>query len=57
MSIIRDLKLDENGWFAEGKFDSKSLFQGEMKISSPACRLDAVDKKLQILRGICYEEI
>ena len=25
MSIIRDLKLDENGLFAEGKFDSKSL--------------------------------
>ena len=36
MSIIRDLKLDENGWFAEGKFDSKSLFQGEMKISKPS---------------------
>lgn len=33
MSIIRDLKLDENGLFAEGKFDSKSLFQGEIKLS------------------------
>lgn len=32
MSIIRDLKMDENGWFAEGKFDSKSFFQGEMKL-------------------------
>ena len=33
MSIIRDLKMDENGWFAEGKFDSKSFFQGKRLVS------------------------
>jgi len=33
MSMIRDLKLDVNGWFAEGKFDSTSLFRGEMNLT------------------------
>lgn len=33
MSVIRDLKTDENGWFADGKFTSNSLFQGEMRVS------------------------
>lgn len=32
MSKIRDLKLDENGWFADGKFDSISLFQNEINV-------------------------
>lgn len=31
--MIRDLKKDENGWIAEGKFNSTSLFKGEMAIS------------------------
>ncbi len=33
MSTIRDLKTDEKGWFAEGKFDSHSLFECEMNVS------------------------
>lgn len=33
MSVIRDLKQDENGFFLEGKFDSRSLFEGEMNVS------------------------
>lgn len=33
MSIIRDLHNDEYGWFTEGKFDSVSLFDGEMDVS------------------------
>ncbi len=33
MSIIKDLKTDENGWFADGKFGSVSLFEGEMAVS------------------------
>jgi hypothetical protein len=33
MSIIKNLKTDENGWFAEGKFESTSLFKGEMSVS------------------------
>lgn len=33
MSLIRNLENDENGWFAEGIFTSKSLFKGEMKVS------------------------
>ena len=33
MSAIRDLKQDENGFFLEGKFDSRSLFEGEMNVS------------------------
>lgn len=33
MSIIRDLQMDEYGFFANGKFDSYSLFQGEMNLS------------------------
>ena len=33
MSIIRDLQTDENGWFADGKFNSISLFKGEMNVS------------------------
>lgn len=32
MSIIKNLKTDENGWFANGTFTSKSLFKGEMKV-------------------------
>lgn len=32
MSIIRDLHTDEDGWLTEGKFDSTSLFKGEMSI-------------------------
>lgn len=31
--MIRDLHTDENGWFLDGKFDSISLFKGEMAIS------------------------
>jgi hypothetical protein len=30
--MIRDLQIDENGWFAEGKFNSFSLFKGDMAI-------------------------
>ena len=41
MSIIKNLKTDENGWFANGTFTSKSLFKGEMKvcifIDAPHC--------------------
>ena len=33
MSIIKDLKTDKNGWFADGKFNSISLFKGEMAVS------------------------
>jgi len=33
MSIIKDLQTDENGWFANGKFNSTSLFNGEMAVS------------------------
>lgn len=32
MSVIRNLQTDENGWFAEGKFNSNSLFKGEMAV-------------------------
>lgn len=30
--MIRDLHTDENGWLTEGKFNSTSLFKGEMSI-------------------------
>ena len=33
MSVIKDLQTDENGWFADGKFNSTSLFKGEMAVS------------------------
>ena len=33
MAIIQDLKTDEDGWFANGKFTSTSLFQGDMNVS------------------------
>lgn len=33
MSIIKDLQTDENGWFANGKFNSTSLFKEEMAVS------------------------
>ena len=33
MSMIKNLKTDENGWFANGTFDSDSLFQGECSVS------------------------
>lgn len=33
MSAIRDLQIDEYNLFAHGKFDSQSLFQGEMNLS------------------------
>lgn len=33
MSVIKDLQTDENGWFAYGKFNSTSLFKGEMAVS------------------------
>lgn len=33
MSVIRNLEIDENGWFADGKFESKSLFKGEIDVS------------------------
>ena len=32
MSVIKDLQTDENGWFADGKFNSTSLFKGEMAV-------------------------
>ncbi len=32
MSIIKNLKIEENGLFANGTFESKSLFSGEMKV-------------------------
>lgn len=33
MSVIRNLKLDDNGWFSQGTFESDSLFKGEMRIT------------------------
>ena len=33
MSMIRDLKMDENGWLSYGKFNSTSLFKGEMAVT------------------------
>jgi len=33
MSVIRNSQIDENGWFADGKFDSVSLFEGKMTVS------------------------
>ncbi len=33
MAVIKNLKVDENGWFADGKFTSVSLFNGEMNVS------------------------
>ena len=33
MSMIKNLETDENGWFANGTFDSDSLFQGECSVS------------------------
>ena len=33
MGTIRDLQVEENGLFAQGVFDSRSLFQGEMPVS------------------------
>lgn len=33
MAVIKDLKLDDNGLFTDGKFDSVSLFKEEMNLS------------------------
>lgn len=33
MSIIKNLKMDDNGWFANGTFESVSLFNGEAKVT------------------------
>jgi hypothetical protein len=33
MPVIKNLKLDENGWFSNGTFDSVSLFKGEIRIT------------------------
>ena len=38
MSSIRNLQIDENGWFAKGTFISNSIFQGEMKIEILICK-------------------
>ena len=32
MGLIRDFKVEDNGIFASGKFDSSSIFQGEMPV-------------------------
>ena len=32
MSIIRNIKTDENGWFTTGKFDSKAFLPGETNV-------------------------
>ena len=32
MSIIRNIKTDENGWFTTGKFDSKAFLPGETSV-------------------------